>query len=146
MFAIGCFEQDLKQVTINHLDILAREFVDEDVSQFKVCATCFLSLNKQEIPALSRSNGFVYPPYPTDLWNIYIPNLIIRCIYVKTSGTVVPLSLFYNHYYCLVMFISTVFLYLFHLPVTFSKQISVHLSNNLLLHLSFAITERFIAF
>jgi hypothetical protein len=46
---------------------LAREFVDEDVSQFKVCAICWLSLNKQQIPALSRSNEFVYPPYPTDL-------------------------------------------------------------------------------
>jgi hypothetical protein len=33
------FEQDLKQVTNNHLHILAREFVDEDASQFKVCAT-----------------------------------------------------------------------------------------------------------
>jgi hypothetical protein len=30
------FEQDLKQVTNNHLAILAREFVDEDVSQFQV--------------------------------------------------------------------------------------------------------------
>jgi hypothetical protein len=65
-----CFEQDLKQVTLDLLDILAREFVDEDVSQFKVCATCWLSLNKQQIPALPRSNGFVYPPYPTDLYNI----------------------------------------------------------------------------
>jgi hypothetical protein len=63
------FEQDLKQVTNNHVDILAREFVDEDVSQFKVCATCWRSLNKQQIPGLSRSNEFVrvYPPYPTDL-------------------------------------------------------------------------------
>jgi hypothetical protein len=59
------FKQDLKQVTIYHLDILAREFVDEYVSQFKVCATCWLSLNKQRTTALSRSNGFVYPPYPT---------------------------------------------------------------------------------
>jgi hypothetical protein len=42
-------------------------FVDEDISQFKVCATCWLSLNKQQVPALSRSNGFVCPPYPTDL-------------------------------------------------------------------------------
>jgi hypothetical protein len=61
-----CFE-DLKQVTNNHLDILAREIVDEDISQFKVCATCWLSLNKQQLPALSRSNEFVCPPYPTDL-------------------------------------------------------------------------------
>jgi hypothetical protein len=37
------FEQDLKQVTNYHLDILAGEFVDEDVSQFKVCATYWLS-------------------------------------------------------------------------------------------------------
>jgi hypothetical protein len=57
------FEQDLKQTTNNHPYILAREFVDEDVSQFKVCATCWLSLNKQQIPALSRSNGFVYPSF-----------------------------------------------------------------------------------
>jgi hypothetical protein len=42
------FEQDLKQVTNNHLDILAREFVDEDVSQFKVCATCWLTWCLQE--------------------------------------------------------------------------------------------------
>jgi hypothetical protein len=61
------FEQDLKQLTNNHLDILAREFVDEDISQFNVCATCWLSLNKQQIPALSRSNEFVCPPYHTDL-------------------------------------------------------------------------------
>jgi hypothetical protein len=61
-----CFEQDLKQVTNNHLDILAREFVDEDVSQFKGCATCWLSLNKQQIPTLSRSNRFD-SPYPTDI-------------------------------------------------------------------------------
>jgi hypothetical protein len=46
---------------------LAREFVDEDISQFKVCATCWLSLNKQQIPALSRSNEFVCLLYPTDL-------------------------------------------------------------------------------
>jgi hypothetical protein len=62
-----CFEQDLKQITNNHLDVLAREFVDEDISQFKMCATCWLSLSKQKIPALPRSNGFVCPPYPTDL-------------------------------------------------------------------------------
>jgi hypothetical protein len=45
----------------------ARGFVDEDISQFMVCANCWLSLNKQQISALSRSNVFVYPPYPTDL-------------------------------------------------------------------------------
>jgi hypothetical protein len=56
-----CFEQDLKQVTNNHLDILARKFVDEDILQFKVCATFWLSLNKQQIPGLSRSNEFVCP-------------------------------------------------------------------------------------
>jgi hypothetical protein len=28
------FEQDLKQVTNNHLDMLARGNVDEDISQF----------------------------------------------------------------------------------------------------------------
>jgi hypothetical protein len=89
-----CFEQDLKQVTNNHLDISAREFVDEDISQFKVCATCWLSLNKLKISALSRSNGVVCPPYPTDLQNIFIHNLSIRRIYVKTHGTVVPLSIF----------------------------------------------------
>jgi hypothetical protein len=42
------FEQNLKQETNNHLDILAREFVDEDVSQFKECATCWLTWCLQE--------------------------------------------------------------------------------------------------
>jgi hypothetical protein len=92
------FDQDLNQVTNNHLDILVRGFVDEDVSQFKVCATCRLSLNKQLnkqlILALSKSNGFVYSPYPTDLSNSFIHNLNIRRIYVKTYGTEVPRSIF----------------------------------------------------
>jgi hypothetical protein len=61
------FEKDLKQVTDRHLDILSKEFVNENVSQFKVCTTCWIYLNKQQIPVLFRSNGFVYPPYPTVL-------------------------------------------------------------------------------
>jgi hypothetical protein len=38
-----------------------------DVAQFKTCVTCTATLDRYQVPSLSTSNGFTYPPYPTHL-------------------------------------------------------------------------------
>jgi hypothetical protein len=38
-----------------------------DVAQFKACVTCTATLDRDQIPSLSSSDGFTYPPYPTHL-------------------------------------------------------------------------------
>jgi hypothetical protein len=34
-----------------------------DVAQFQACVTCTATVNRDQVPSLSSSNGFVYPPY-----------------------------------------------------------------------------------
>jgi hypothetical protein len=48
-----------------HKRILAPEFPDMDVAQFKACVTCAAALDRDQVPGLSSSNGSTYPPYPT---------------------------------------------------------------------------------
>jgi hypothetical protein len=40
---------------------------DMDVARFKTCVTCTETLNGDQVPSLSSSDGFVYPPYPMHL-------------------------------------------------------------------------------
>jgi hypothetical protein len=47
--------------------LVAPEFPDMDVAQFKACITCTATLDRDQVPGLSSSNGFTYPPYPTHL-------------------------------------------------------------------------------
>jgi hypothetical protein len=47
------------------MNLLTNEFQGEDVSKFVACNTCYQSLVNKKVPTLSRSNGFVYPKYPT---------------------------------------------------------------------------------
>jgi hypothetical protein len=54
---------DLKQVKEYHISVLAPEFPDMDVAQFKACVTCTAKLDRDQVPSLSSSNGFAYPPY-----------------------------------------------------------------------------------
>jgi hypothetical protein len=58
---------DLKQVKETHISILAPEFPDIDVAQFKACVTCTATLDRDQAPSLSSSNGFAYPLYPMHL-------------------------------------------------------------------------------
>jgi hypothetical protein len=58
---------DLKQVKEKHMSVLAPEFPDMDVAQFEACVTCTATLDRDQVPSLSSSNGFTYPPYPTHL-------------------------------------------------------------------------------
>jgi hypothetical protein len=38
-----------------------------DVAQVKACVTCTATLGRDQVPSLSSSNGFTYPPYPMHL-------------------------------------------------------------------------------
>jgi hypothetical protein len=58
---------DLKQVKEKHIGVLAPEFPGMDVAQFKAYVTCTATLDRDQLPSLSSSNGFAYPPYPTHL-------------------------------------------------------------------------------
>jgi hypothetical protein len=58
---------DLKQVKEKHTSVLAPEFPDKDVAQFKASVTRTASLDRDQVPSLSSSSGFVYPPCPTHL-------------------------------------------------------------------------------
>jgi hypothetical protein len=54
---------DFKQVKEKHVSVLAPEFPDMDVAQYKACVTCTATLDRDQVPSLSTSNGFAYPPY-----------------------------------------------------------------------------------
>lgn len=47
--------------------LLATEFPNENVFDFRVCENCYRNLCKNGIPRLSRSIGFRYPPIPSHL-------------------------------------------------------------------------------
>jgi hypothetical protein len=61
------YMNDLKQVKEEHISVLAPEFPDIDIAQFKARATCKATLYKVQVPSLSSSNGFAYPLYPMHL-------------------------------------------------------------------------------
>jgi hypothetical protein len=64
---------DLKEVKEKHISVLAPEFPDMDVAQFKECVTCTATLDRHEVPSLSSSIGFTYPLFTYSNTN---PNLI----------------------------------------------------------------------
>jgi hypothetical protein len=43
---------DLKQVKEKHISVLAPEFPDIDVAQFKACVTCTATLDRNQVPSL----------------------------------------------------------------------------------------------
>lgn len=55
----------LKRVKQEHIASLEPEF--EAADTFRVCASCYQSLNRGKMPPLSTSNGFKYPPKPQHL-------------------------------------------------------------------------------
>lgn len=61
------FNNDLQIIKPTYVPILIGNFPNEDVNNFKVCSTCRQSLSKNKVLPLSRSNGFKYPPKPTNL-------------------------------------------------------------------------------
>jgi hypothetical protein len=38
-----------------------------DVAQLKACVTCTATLDRDQVPSLSSSDGFAYPPHPMHL-------------------------------------------------------------------------------
>jgi hypothetical protein len=60
----GWFKTSIRKT---HICVLDPEFPDMDVAQLKACATCTATLDRDQVPSLSRSNGFTYPPYPIHL-------------------------------------------------------------------------------
>jgi hypothetical protein len=58
---------DLKKLKEKYISVLAPEFPAMDVAQFKACVTCTATLYRDQVPRLSNSNGFIYPPYPMHL-------------------------------------------------------------------------------
>ncbi|GFY01161.1 uncharacterized protein TNCV_5076281 [Trichonephila clavipes] len=52
--------RSLKPTKEKLLPLLSNIF-PEELTDFKLCATCKNSLDSDEVPTLSRSNGFVYP-------------------------------------------------------------------------------------
>jgi hypothetical protein len=57
----------LKQIKEKHVSVLAPEFPDIDAAQFKACVSCKATLDRDQVPSHSSSNGFAYPPYPMHL-------------------------------------------------------------------------------
>ena len=51
----------------NCIELLSKEFPEENVENFKACSNCLPALRKNKIPNMSRSNGFKYPLHPTHL-------------------------------------------------------------------------------
>jgi hypothetical protein len=58
---------NLKQVKEKHISELNSEFPDIDVAQFNACVTCTATLDRDQVPSLSKTNGFAYPPYSMHL-------------------------------------------------------------------------------
>jgi hypothetical protein len=58
---------DLKQVKEYHISVLAPLIPDMDVAQFNACVTCTATLDRDQVPRLSSSNGFTYRSCPTHL-------------------------------------------------------------------------------
>jgi hypothetical protein len=66
------YMNDLKQVKgKKHLSVLAPEFPDIDVAQFKERVTCTATLDRDQVPNPSSSNGFTYLPYAMHLPPLY---------------------------------------------------------------------------
>jgi hypothetical protein len=62
---------DLKQIKEKHIGVLAPEFPDMDEAQFKAYVTCTATLDRDQVPSLSSSNGLTYPPCPTQsYWRV----------------------------------------------------------------------------
>jgi hypothetical protein len=61
------YMNDLKLVKEKHISILAPEFPDIDFAQFKACVTCTATLDRDQVPSLSSSNGIAYNLYPMHL-------------------------------------------------------------------------------
>jgi hypothetical protein len=58
---------DLKQVKEEHINILAPQIADVVFAQIKAYVTCTATLDGDQVPSPSSSNGFLYPPSPTHL-------------------------------------------------------------------------------
>jgi hypothetical protein len=58
------FKYNLKPSNRSITGVPREEFPAEDVISFKLCNHCKALCSKGPIPALSRSNGFLYPPIP----------------------------------------------------------------------------------
>jgi hypothetical protein len=65
------------------------EFSDMDVAQFKACITCTATIDRDQVPSLSSSDGFTYPLF---IYSNTNPNLITFLTLIL--GTKVP-SYFY---------------------------------------------------
>jgi hypothetical protein len=50
---------------------VAPEFPDMDIAQFKACVTRTAAPDRDQVPRLSSSNGFTYPPYTAHLPPLY---------------------------------------------------------------------------
>jgi hypothetical protein len=61
------YTNELKQVKEKRVSVLTPEFPDMVVAQFKACVTCTATLDRDQVPCLSVSNSFIYPPHPTNL-------------------------------------------------------------------------------
>jgi hypothetical protein len=61
-----------------------------DVAQFKACVMCTATIDRDQVPSLSSSNGFTYPLL---IYSNTNPSLITYL--TLTLGTKVPQSLFY---------------------------------------------------
>jgi hypothetical protein len=61
------FQRDLKVATTAMAAYLVEYFPGENTAQFKVSNNCYKVCNMNNIPPMSRSNSYAYPPKPTHL-------------------------------------------------------------------------------
>lgn len=61
------FKNDLKPISNAAATLLLATNCFDSVEVFSACQTCRSSLKRGSIPTLSKSNGFTYPNYPSNL-------------------------------------------------------------------------------
>jgi hypothetical protein len=61
------FKKDLKCMNTKFNSVLVSEFPERDIDNFQLCNNCWSFVRKGKLPALSKTNGFQYPPNPTHL-------------------------------------------------------------------------------
>jgi hypothetical protein len=64
MCVTGC---DLKSATAAVSRFLQEAFPGEDAAKSELCRNCLDACKRRRVSAMSRSNGYRYPPYPTHL-------------------------------------------------------------------------------
>lgn len=78
------FKNDLKRIINDdntpNIQFIRTMLTNINLSEIKICSTCYTSINKNNIPPLSVYNGFKYPTVPDNLKNFKLDLVTERLI------------------------------------------------------------------